>query len=193
MKYSLPKGGFIFFSVLLYITNISAHHVLGRPAYSLNEDSNTPPSMQIEVQIGDYLITMMAFPAFPKPNQAGRLNLYASRLDNGKPYTGQVTFYVLDNHWFSDQKETLGTQIVDDFVFRQGFLFKNEGKYIIRAMFEADNQPYTVDFPLQVGQPSPLGLIGSIVIFFILLLGTVRWLQHKRLQALTKKINSPET
>ncbi len=35
----------------------AAHHVLGRPAYSLNEDSNTPPAMQAEIQIGDYLVT----------------------------------------------------------------------------------------------------------------------------------------
>lgn len=46
-----------------------AHHVLGRPAYSLNEDSNTPPSMQVETQIGDYLVNMMVFPAFPKPGE----------------------------------------------------------------------------------------------------------------------------
>ncbi len=47
-----------------------AHHVLGRPNYSLNEDSNTPPSMQGEVQIGDYFVTYMAFPAFPRPRIA---------------------------------------------------------------------------------------------------------------------------
>ena len=41
------------FISLLMSSESFAHHVLGRPAYSLNEDSNTPPSMQVETQIGD--------------------------------------------------------------------------------------------------------------------------------------------
>jgi hypothetical protein len=52
-----------------------AHHVLGRPSYSLNEDSNTPPSMQIETRIGNYFVTYMVYPAFPKPGEPGRINL----------------------------------------------------------------------------------------------------------------------
>jgi len=39
-----------------------AHHVLGRPAYALNENSNTPPSMQLETVIGDYFVNYMVFP-----------------------------------------------------------------------------------------------------------------------------------
>ena len=38
---------------LLPLDFAAAHHVLGRPAYSLSEDSNTPPSTQAELQIGD--------------------------------------------------------------------------------------------------------------------------------------------
>ncbi|MCK5385761.1 MAG: hypothetical protein KAJ39_01150, partial [Gammaproteobacteria bacterium] len=67
----------VIFSSVFFINNVFAHHVLGRPAYSLGADSNTPPSMQVETQIGEYYVTYMAFPAFPKPNQRGRVNLYA--------------------------------------------------------------------------------------------------------------------
>ena len=52
-----------------------AHHVLGRPSYSLGEDSNTPSSLQAETQIGDYFVTYMVFPAFPKPERPGRISL----------------------------------------------------------------------------------------------------------------------
>jgi len=72
--------------ILLFITSLpvstQAHHVLGRPAYSLNEDSNTPPSMNIETQIGDYLVTAMVYPAFPRAGESGRINLYAVHLDS---------------------------------------------------------------------------------------------------------------
>ena len=70
-----------------------AHHVLGRPSYSLNEDSNTPPSMQIETRIGNYFVTYMVYPAFPKPGEPGRINLYAlsikdNKLSNPNEYVG---------------------------------------------------------------------------------------------------------
>ena len=80
-----------------------AHHVLGRPAYALNEDSNTPPALQLEVQIGDYFVTSMVFPAFPKAGKPARVNLYARHLDNGEPYAGEVRFLVRDDKWFADE------------------------------------------------------------------------------------------
>jgi hypothetical protein len=69
---------FLWLLVLLPCQFAGAHHVLGRPTYSLNEDSNTPPSMQVETQIGAYFVSYMAFPAFPKPNEAGRVSVYAT-------------------------------------------------------------------------------------------------------------------
>jgi len=44
-------------SIAILTEEAFAHHVLGRPTYSLNEDSNSPPRMQLETQIGDYFIT----------------------------------------------------------------------------------------------------------------------------------------
>lgn len=168
--------------VLLLIPYTSqAHHVLGRPAYSLNEDSTTPPSMQVETQIGNYYVTYMVFPAFPSPDQPGRVNLYATRIDNGEPFQGEVSFKVRDDSWFNAAEEVLGTQPPDDNVFRQGFEFKEAGKYIIRAEFMSDNEPYQIDFPLQIGDPPPLGPIGLSVAAIIFVLVAVNLLQRKRL------------
>jgi len=159
---------------------VTAHHVLGRPSYSLSEDSNTPPSMQVETQIGKYFITFMAFPAFPQPQQAGRVNLYASRIDNGAPFQGTVTFKVKEDSWFAGEEETLGVQSVDDNVFRQGFVFHNAGNYIIQAEFEADGEPYLIDFPLRIGDPPPVGPLGITVGLLALILIGVNILQRRR-------------
>ena len=164
----------------LYISQAEAHHVLGRPAYSLSEDSNTPPSLQVETQIGDYFVTYMAFPAFPKPNEQGRVNLYASRIDNGVPFSGKVTFKVRDDSWFSANEETLGVQDIDDNVYRQGFLFNKDGNYIITAEFESGGEPYTIDFPLRIGEPAPVGPIGITIILLVTVLVVVNILQRKR-------------
>jgi hypothetical protein len=171
-----------------------AHHVLGRPSYSLNEDSNTPPSMQAEMEIGDYFVTYMVFPAFPKPNEPGRINLYASHLETGAAFQGKVTFTVRDgglSSWSSgNHEDVLGTQPVDDNVFRQGFLFATEGDYIVTASFEADGEPYAIDFPLRVGAPSSMGPIGAVVAILIVVLVGISLIQRRR--AMTGKVRATQ-
>lgn len=170
--------------LILSPTMVLAHHVLGRPAYSLGEDSNTPPSMQVETQIGEYYVTYMAFPAFPKPGQPGRVNLYASRIDNGKSFAGKVTFKLKDDSWFSSKIETIGTQEIDDAVYRQGFVISEAGDYIIRAEFESDGEPYVIDFPLRIGDPMPVGPLGLTVLVIFVILLVVNISQRRKLQRL---------
>jgi len=175
------KKLFLLFSLIVMSFNVLAHHVLGRPSYSLGEDSNTPPSMQVETQIGEYYVTYMAFPAFPKPGEAGRVNLYASRINNGLPFNGKVTFKVRDDSFFSSKQEQLGIQDIDDGVYRQGFIFKEAGDYIITAEFESGGEPYIIDFPLRIGEPIPVGPIGISIFVIAALLIFVNITQRKRL------------
>lgn len=173
-------AGIIF--LLLLVADVNAHHVLGRPAYSLNEDSNTPPSMQVETQIGNYFVTYMVFPAFPKAGERGRINLYATRIEDGSAYSGEVSFTVKDDVFFGNNPaEYLGSQLPDGSVFRQGFEFSDNGDYIITAEFTDGGEPYTIDFPLRIGPPASIGPIGIAVgTIFIILLG-VNLIQRKRL------------
>lgn len=171
----------LLFSVLLN-NAVYAHHILGRPAYSLNEDSNTPPSMNLETQIGDYFVTAMVYPAFPKPNESGRIHFYAKQMDTNEPLDTNVKFIVTDNSFLSnDEGETLGAQVLEDSVYRQGFVFKKQGDYIITAQFQAGGEPYTIDFPMRVGNPLPIGLLGSFIVFVIILLVGISLFQRKRL------------
>ncbi len=178
-----------------------AHHVLGRPAYSLNEDSNTPPAMQADIQIGDYLVTYMVFPAFPRPETPGRIHFYASRIGDGVPYQGKVTFRVRDDSWrawlgLGGEEKTLGVQPVDDNVFRQGFHIHQAGDYIISAEFEADGERYVVDFPLRIGDVSPVSpmVIAGGVILVVLVVVSIT----QRRRVMTGKVRGareepPET
>ena len=162
-----------------------AHHILGKPAYnSAGENSGTPPSMQVETQIGDYLVNFMVFPAFPKPGVQGRLHLYAARLDNGLSYEGKVTFKVRDDKWFAPEAEVLGTHEIDDRVYRQGVVFSKEGDYIVTAEFQADGQPYIIDLPLRVGEPAGMMPIGVAAGAIVLVLLGVSVAQRRRLMRL---------
>ena len=170
-------------SLFVLMAPVFAHHVLGRPAYSLNEDSNTPPSMQVETQIGNYFVTYMVYPAFPRAGEPGRINLYASHMDSGEPFAGEVTFSVRDDVWFgSAPVEVLGVQPQDDSVFRQGFVFSEDGDYVIRAEFQADGEPYLIDFPLRIGQPSAVGPLTVAVLALLVVLIAANLFQRKRLQ-----------
>jgi len=176
------KNKVLLFLLVCIVLPVQAHHVLGRPAYSLNEDSNTPPSMQVETQIGDYFVTYMVFPAFPKAGQRGRVNLYATRIDNGDAYNGEVTFEVKDDVFFGNRNsEVLGTQPPDDSVYRQGFEFSNNGDYIITATFSDGKEPYIIDFPLRIGPPASIGPIGIAIAAIVLVLVSVNLVQRKRL------------
>ena len=168
----------------VWTPSLQAHHVLGRPAYSLSADSNTPPSMQVETQIGKYFVTFMAYPAFPKPNEQGRVNLYASRIENGQSFNGQVTFRVQDDRWFAPEPELLGVQNIDDNVYRQGFIFNKSGDYIVIAEFQSDGEPYRIDFPLRIGDPAPVTPLGLIITVIILVLVIVNIVQRRRMQRL---------
>ena len=165
------------------LVSAQAHHVLGRPAYSLNEDSNTPPSMQVETQIGNYFVNYMVFPAFPRPNEPGRINFYASHIDSGQSLTSEVTFMVRDDSWFASAEEFLGKQLPDDRVYRQGFVFNVDGEYLITAKFEANGEPYSIDFPLRIGAPTsllgPLALSLGVILSALV---TVNIVKHRQLQ-----------
>ncbi len=171
----------------------AAHHVLGRPAYSLNEDSNTPSALQGDVHMGKYSITYMVFPAFPKPGAAGRINLYITGGDANTPFKGKVSFKVRVDTWLSwlglgGETKKLGVQPPDENVYRQNFTFGQAGDYIITAEFEDGQEPYRLDFPLRIGEPGPIGPIGVIVGLLAAVLITVSLIQRRR--SMTGRIQS---
>jgi hypothetical protein len=158
-----------------------SHHILGRPSYNLNEDSNTPPSMQAEFQIGDFLVTYMVFPAFPSPNERGRINIYMANSTIDAPFQGEISFTTKEDSWFASEEQVLGAQVPYDGVYRQGFEFDRAGDYIITASYVFDGESYHLDFPLRIGEPgtNPVAIVA--VLLLVLLLG-LSLLRAKRIQ-----------
>jgi len=136
--------------------------------------------MQVETQIGNYFVTYMVFPAFPKANEVGRVNLYASHIDTGVTYNGDVTFKIRDDSWFSRNEEILGVQSIDDAVYRQGFVFQKDGSHVVTAEFESEGEPYIIDFPLRIGQPRAVGPLGLAILLIAGVLVGVNIAQRRR-------------
>ncbi len=187
-RYSAILVAIFILGVTLFAGAAQAHHVLGRPAYSLGEDSNTPPGSEVELQVGEFAISYMAFPAFPQPRERGRLNVYAAYLKDGRPFAGEMSFRVREAGWFASTEEhLLGSQHPDDGVHRQGYSLEAAGKYTILVEFEAGGEPYLLEFPLQVGQPSRLPAIGvGVAVFAVLAVAATALRRRRRARGLAR-------
>ena len=175
--------------LLIPLHAATAHHVLGRPAYSLNEDSNTPPSMQGEASIGDYRLTYMIFPAFPRPGEPGRIHLYIAAAEGARPFTGNVSFFMGGDRWWrTGDGVALGVQPPNGHVYRQGFRVEQAGDYRVTVRFAVDGEPYSLDFPMRVGAPPLLGPLEITVGLVIALLIAVSLIFRRR--AMTGKIRA---
>ena len=181
---------YIFLAALMLLIpfhGAAAHHVLGRPAYSLNEDSNTPPSMQGETLMGDYMITYMVFPAFPRPGEPGRIHFYTSPMGDAEPFTGKVGFSLRSDSWLgAGESIALGVQPPDDHVYRQSFQVEQIGDYLVSASFNVDGEIYVLDFPMRVGAPPLLGPLEITAGILLALLVMISLIQRRR--AMTGKI-----
>ena len=171
-------------SIWLAVAPTSAHHILGRPSYSLNEDSNTPPSMQVEVQLGDLFVTTMVYPAFPRLGVPGRFNLYAKHT-NGRLYKGEVEFSVRKITWLSwfgmgEESREIGRQLPDDNVFRQAFRLDREGDFLITVTLNVNGEPHMIDFPLRVGEAPMIGVLDIIIALVVLTIVAVTLVQRRR-------------
>jgi len=99
-----------------------------------------------------------------------------------------VVFRVRNDTWFGAEEQLLGVQRPDDNVYRQRFLFHEAGDFVITAEFQAATETHVIEFPLRIGDPWPLGLIGIAAAVVVVLLAAVSILQRKRL--LREKLRS---
>lgn len=168
------KHVLIFLMLVMNSAALSAHHVIGRYSYDVNEDSSSPPGQHVETQIGDYQITYRVFPAFVKPNEQGRINFYISPTQIGDGIESDVKFSVRESGLFKNPMDVLGVQTVDDNVYHQDFNFHHAGNYVVTADFKLAGEPYSLDFPLQVGSASTTNasrMIAGMFIFILLIAG----------------------
>ncbi|HER25557.1 MAG TPA: hypothetical protein ENI69_00445 [Rhodospirillales bacterium] len=175
----------------LFVNVADARHVLGRSAYSLNEDSNTPSTQQFEWLVGDFTVTYMIFPAFPQPGTSGRISLYVKNIESGDTFDGKVKFTVRDDvmvpMFQNAHPKSIGTQPLDDnMVYRQSFQFSHAGNYIVSAQFSDGGEDYNIDFPLRVGDVSPVSpvvIAGGLVLIALVIIALTQ-----RRRAMTGKI-----
>lgn len=163
-----------------------AHHILGIPHYSYEEDYPQTPILTYLAEAGPNEVRMTGYPGRPEPGERCSLHVYIRRLDDGTPFDGTVTMTVMRDRFFREGQIIYGPMeaAIEENVFKYYPEFKEEANYTIRIVYEAEGAPWIIDLPMVVGEPgSPWLVLGSLaagVVLFLIVMRAIRIKMRRR-------------
>jgi hypothetical protein len=177
-------------SVLLGVTLFSsmavtadAHHILGVPHYAYDDDYPQTPVLTYRVDAGAYDVKMTGYPGKVEPGQRCSLHLYVHHKASGEVLDVPITMRVTLDRLLVEDPVVYGPMQarLDERIYKFHPHFDEEGEYLVNVQFEADGEPWSIDLPLVVGEPSsPLLLLGTSVAGLTLLIVALRAIRIKR-------------
>jgi len=193
-KNLIVSKNLLFMSFLLIVLTmpVRAHHILGIPHYSYNEDYPQTPVLTYRVEMGSHEVKMTSFPGKPRPGESCNFHVYIKHLSSGELFQDSVTLTVLLDRMIGEDSVVYGPiqAKLEEAIFKFYPLFKEEANYITRIEYFADGEPMIIDLPIVVGEPgSPwkvlAGVGAGVILFLVGIRATRIKLQRKR-----KKINT---
>ncbi len=172
----------LFGMLVLGPTGVGAHHILGVPHYSYDEQYPQAPVLTYLVATGPYEVRMTGYPGRPSPGERCSFNIYIRRAGDASPFDGQVTMRVLRDRLIGRDPVVYGPveAALEEAVYKFYPRFDEVSNYIVRVEFEADGAPWTIDLPIVVGEPgSPWTVLGGVVAGLALFLIMVRAIRIK--------------
>ena len=134
----------------------TAHHILGIPHYAYDESYPQAPVITYAVEAGPYLVKVTGYPGRPGPGELAQVHAYVVRSDDpGAIYSGPIEARL-------ERDGLMGPSVVwgpsstrfEENLHKLSPRFGDEGHYRIRLEMDLEGQPYEIDFPLVVGDPS---------------------------------------
>ncbi len=162
--------------LVLSLTSLAtAHHILGIPHYAYDESYPQAPVITYSVEAGPYVVKVTGYPGKPAPHELSQVNAYIVRSDDASAiYSGAIEARL-------ERDGLLGPTVVwgptatrfESNLHKLSPQFGDEGRYRLRLEMQLDGQPYEIDFPLVVGEPtSPtitlLTWVGALAFFVVL-------------------------
>lgn len=144
-------------------TAANAHHILGVPHYSYDEDYPQTPVLTYRVDAGEYDVKMTGYPGKVEPGQRCSLHLYIHHRVSGKLFDAPVTMTVTRDRLFMTDPVIYGPMParLDERIYKFHPHFEDEGEYRVMVEFEAAGAPWSIEMPLVVGEPrSPIVALG---------------------------------
>lgn len=136
-----------------------AHHILGIPHYAYDESYPQAPVIKYAVEAGPYVVELTGYPGRPVPGERAEMHAYIRpKSGGGKPYDDLVLIRVVEGTHTSEDasgKNIFGPENLRPegnlYVFHPEYPV--DGEYTVKLKFQAEGQPFTISFPLTVGEP----------------------------------------
>ena len=182
--------------VLLGALPAVAHHILGIPHYAYDEQYPQTPVLTYRVDAGPHEVKMTGYPGVPRPGERTSLHVYVVRRDTSAPFTGTVTLTVLRDRLLASDSIVYGpiTATLEEAVFKFFPEFEAEANYLARIQFDAEDEPWTIDLPIVVGEPgSPwlvVSIVGTVTVIFLLVVRALRIKQRRRTREIARAVRT---
>ena len=160
--------------ILLWPQDAGAHHILGLPHYSYQENYPQVPTLEYPAVSGPYDILMTSYPGKPTPGEAANVAFYVKNRDTGEPYDRPLTVRVLRTYTFGSNSELVPATKVRPFdkTHKLTVTFPDDGEFVVELSLQVEGQLEVIPFLLVAGEPtsamSVLIAVGvGLVVFFV--------------------------
>lgn len=154
-----------------------AHHILGIPHYAYDEEYPQAPVITYAVEAGPYLITVTGYPGKPAPGELAQVHAYVVRADDPSDVRSEPVDVRIERDGLFGPSVVWGPEVTrfEENLHKCSPVFPSEGNYRIRFEMDLEGQPYQIDFPIVVGDPTHPGVTLGIWLGAVLaLVVTVR-------------------
>jgi hypothetical protein len=133
-----------------------AHHIMGIPHYSYDEAYPQAPVITYAIEAGPYVVNLTGYPGRPAPHELAEVHAYVRRAsDDSDVFSGPINARV-------ERDGLFGPQVVwgpvetrfEENLHKLAPTFGEAGNYRVRLEMMLEGQPYELDFPMVVGEPT---------------------------------------
>lgn len=177
MKFSnLKRCLVVIIALVLMSSVIEAHHIRGIPHYSYKSNYPETPVYEVSEQEGRWTIT---FTYYSIPGQqALDLAIYIRDTVGDTVFEGPVNFRVFGIREDPNESHPYTAYRNPTNIYKVGWVYEDEGEYLVRITFEDGDKKHSVLFELSVGDDNPLLTVllisVSAVLIFAVVVGVVK-------------------
>jgi hypothetical protein len=176
--------------MVLLAESPAAHHIMGIPHYAYSENYPQAPVITYKMAAGPLILEMTGYPGKPVPEEITQMHAYIyNKLDKNDVFSGPIKAFVMRES-FGEREVIFGpvqTRFEEN-LHKFSPVYREAGKYVVRMEMEIEGEPYEIDLPIVVGDPSsPLaGLLGWLAALGLLVI-VIRAIKIKRTRHLASQ------
>ncbi len=171
-----------------------AHHIMGVPHYSYDENYPQAPVLKLVDTVGDWQLQLTGYPGNPVPGEPTELHVYVVRELDRAVYDLPVSVTIRQQHLGGSRETIFGPADArrSENVFKFYPTYPEEGHYEVTIGFEDGAEGIsTLTFPLVVGEPGspwvPVALFGGGLVLLLLVVRAIKIKQARRARAAARR------